>query len=76
MAGITIAQAEAALARWIAADEAVSNRQSYSIAGRTYTSSNAKEIRENIDYWDNKAKELTENAAGGLITSQMTIIDT
>ena len=56
MAGITAAQATAALTRWIDADTAVANGQEYSIGGRSLTRANAKEIRENIDYWDNKVK--------------------
>jgi hypothetical protein len=70
MAGITAAQATTALANWIAADVAVSSGQSYSIAGRSLARTDAKEIRENIDYWDNKCKELAEDSSG-LIISQV-----
>lgn len=70
MAGITAAQATTALEAWIAADVAVSSGQAYSIGGRSFTRANAKEIRENIDYWDNKCKELAEDSSG-LIISQV-----
>ena len=58
MPGITLAQAEAKLAEWMAADTAVASGQAYSMAGRSLTRANAREIRENIDYWDSKAKSL------------------
>jgi hypothetical protein len=53
MAGITLAQAKAKLAEWMAADTAVATNQSYNIAGRTLTRADAVEIRRNIDYWNN-----------------------
>ena len=74
MAGITAAQASSALARWLAADEAVANGQEYTISGRSLTRADAKEIRENIDYWDAKVKELDEGASG-LIVSQVAPTD-
>jgi len=58
MAGITAAQAEAQLALWLAADTAVAAGQSYEINGRSLTRVNAREIRENIEYWDAKCKAL------------------
>lgn len=68
MAGLTQAQASAALTRWIAADTAVANGQSYSIAGRSLTRANAKEIRENIEYWDGKVREISDSATGTIIS--------
>lgn len=65
MAGITLAQAEAQLATWLAADTAVASGQAYSIAGRALTRANAREIRENIEYWDRKAQSLGRAASGG-----------
>lgn len=59
MAGITLAQAEAQLAIWLAADAAVASGQSYSISGRSLTRANAKEITDKIVYWENKAKALS-----------------
>lgn len=63
MAGITLAQAEAKLAEWLAADTAVTSGQAYSISGRSLTRSNAREIRENIIFWDKQVKRL---ARGGI----------
>lgn len=64
MAGITLAQAEAALALWIAADQAVAAGQSYSIKDRSLSRADAAEITRKIDYWDNKVKMLTRVARG------------
>ncbi len=63
MAGITLAQAETALANWLAADASVAKNQSYTISGRTLTRADAKTIRENIEYWDRAVKRLSR---GGL----------
>lgn len=59
MAGITLAQAQARLTDWLAADAAVAKNQSYSVAGRALTRANAREIRENISYWDEQVKRLS-----------------
>jgi len=59
MAGITLEQAEAKLAVWMAADEAVANGQSYSIGGRSLSRANAGEITDKIKFWNNQVKSLT-----------------
>lgn len=64
MAGITLAQAEARLADWLAADEAVATGQSYTIGGRTMTRANAAEIRKNISYWNDWVRRLSRGAGG------------
>lgn len=51
---LTSTQAQTALDAWIAADLAVAKGQSYSMNGRTLTLSNAKEIREQIQYWERR----------------------
>jgi len=58
MAGITLAEAEAKLTEWMAADTTVASGQAYKIAGRELTRANAREIRENIQYWNNMVKSL------------------
>jgi len=65
MAGITLAQAEVQLALWLAADAAVATGQSYTISGRSLTRANAREIRENITYWDKQIKRLTRGGIHG-----------
>lgn len=59
MAGITLSQAESQLTTWLAADTAVASGQAYSIAGRSLSRANAKEIRENIEFWDRQVKRLS-----------------
>lgn len=58
MAGITLAQAETALAEALAAQTAVLSSQSYSIAGRSLTRADLGSIRENIEFWNSQVKRL------------------
>ncbi len=59
---ITIEQAQASLASWIAADQAVAKNQSYSFetAGfrRQVTRADAAEIRRNIIHWNGVVERL------------------
>lgn len=55
---ITTTTAQTALDAWIAADLAVAKGQSYSMNGRSLTMSNAKEIREQIQYWERRLATL------------------
>jgi hypothetical protein len=64
MAGITLAQAEARLQEYLNAEAAVLSKQSYTIAGRTLSRANLKEIQTGIEIWDRRAKELGSAAAG------------
>ena len=50
---LTLTQAQTALDAWIAADLAVAKGQS-SMNGRSLTLANAKEIREQIQYWERR----------------------
>lgn len=69
MSGITLANAEAQLALWLAADAAVASNQSYSIntggSARQLTRADAAEIRSNIEYWDNWCRRLSGTSASG-----------
>jgi len=58
MAGITLAQAEAQLELWLNASTAVASGQSYSIGNRSLSRADAKEIRENIMFWDALVRRL------------------
>jgi len=64
MAGITLTDAEANLALWLAADAAVAASQSYSIKDRSLSRADAGEIRQHIDYWQNWVTKLTARASG------------
>lgn len=65
MAGITLAQAEAQLAAWLAADEAVSKGQAYSVGSRSVTRADAAAITEKINFWDRKVQQLQGGSGGG-----------
>lgn len=58
MAGITLAEAETKLSEWMAASTAVALKQSYSIAGRTLTLADAKEIRDSVKFWNDMVIDL------------------
>jgi hypothetical protein len=59
MAGITLAQAEAKLTLWMAADDAVATGQAYTIGGRSLTRADSKQIDAKILLWDKMVKRLT-----------------
>ncbi|HIC81917.1 MAG TPA: hypothetical protein EYP07_13310 [Kiloniellaceae bacterium] len=63
MVGITLAQAQAQLDAWVAASTAVARNQAYEIDGRKLTRADARTIRENIEWWDKKVKELSPAAS-------------
>lgn len=64
MAGITLTQAETQLAAYVAAETKVLQGQAYEISGRRLTRANLAEIRDGMDYWDRKVKELTGSSGG------------
>lgn len=59
MAGITLAQAAAQLALWLAADAAVASGQAYAMGEKSLTMANAAEIRKNIEFWNAKVQGLS-----------------
>ena len=58
MAGITKEQAEAKLQTWMEAEEKIASGQGYSIGDRRLTRADLYTVRGEIEYWDNKEKEL------------------
>jgi len=75
MAGLTLENAEAQLAIWLAADTALAGgAQSYRIetgvgTSRQVTRADAAQIQRNIDYWDQKCKQL---GRGGIVVRGVT----
>lgn len=63
MAGITLAQAQAKLDKWLDAEDKVAKGQSYSVDGNSMTRADLNAIRETIDYWEKKVQRLSR---GGL----------
>ncbi len=64
MAGITLAQAEARLDEYLAAESAVLGGQSYQIGSRQLTRADLKDIRDGIAYWENKVQRLSQTSGG------------
>lgn len=58
MAGTTKEQAEAKLQTWMEAEEKIASGQGYSIGDRRLTRADLYTVRGEIEYWDNKVKEL------------------
>ena len=54
MAGITLETAQKHLDAWLEAEMQVTNAQSYTIGSRTLTKANLTEIRNAIEYWQQK----------------------
>lgn len=63
MAGVTLTQAQSKLAEWLAADSAVAQNQAYTINGKSFTRSNAAEIRRNIDFWNGMVQKLSRSGS-------------
>lgn len=58
MAGITKEQAEVKLQTWMEAEEKIASGQGYSIGDRRLTRADLYTVRGEIEYWNNKVKEL------------------
>jgi hypothetical protein len=67
-AGITLEQAQAMLALWLTAEEALATSQSYTIStdgsSRTLTRADLSEVAKRLDYWNGKVQQFTRSAAG------------
>lgn len=64
MAGITLAQAQAQLTAYLAAETAVLQGQAYEIAGRRMTRADLEAIQKGITAWNDRVSQLTVQAAG------------
>lgn len=63
MAGITLAQAEAQLAAYLAAETAALSGQSYRIGERMLTRADLAEIRAGVDAWNSRVVSLAAAAS-------------
>lgn len=68
MAGITLAQAQAKLDMWLAAEEALATSQSYEIEvegnRRQLTRADLKTVAARITFWNSKVVALSRSASG------------
>lgn len=59
MAGITLAQAEAKLTAWMAAEDALQTTQEYAIGTRRLRKADLAEVRETIRFWNDMVVRLS-----------------
>jgi hypothetical protein len=64
MAGISLAQAQAQLDAYLAAETAALARKSYTINGRSMTFQDLPAIQAGIKTWGDRVAELTARASG------------
>lgn len=64
MAGITLAQAEAKLSQYLAAEEAVLTGQQYELAGRMLKRADLVAIQQGIEIWNARVNELSASVSG------------
>lgn len=59
MAGITLAQAEARLTEYLAAEAAVLSEQAFQLYGKAVTRADLAAIQKGIELWDMRVKALS-----------------
>lgn len=64
MAGITLAQAQARLDQYLAAEEAVLLGQQYEIGGRMLRRADLAAIQAGVDLWNKRVENLSAKSAG------------
>lgn len=64
MAGITLAQAQAQLDAYIAAETAILGGQEYEIAGRRLRRADLRWVQKGIDLWNQRVQALSRRAGG------------
>ncbi|MEY2873738.1 MAG: hypothetical protein RLZZ373_1109 [Pseudomonadota bacterium] len=64
MAGITLAQAEAQLAAYLAAETKVLSGQRVEIDGQSLSRADLEKIQAGIDAWDKRVKTLSAAGSG------------
>jgi hypothetical protein len=64
MAGITLEQAQAKLAQYLAAEEAVLTGQKYEIGGRVLQRADLASIQAGVELWNDRVEKLATRSAG------------
>jgi len=64
MAGLTLAQAQAQLDAYLAAETAVLGGQEYEIGGRRLRRADLRTIQQGITLWNQRVQELSARASG------------
>jgi hypothetical protein len=73
MAAITLAQAQAKLAEYLAAESAVLSGQDYSIGSRRLRRADLPEIRAGRKEWEAKVNALEDGGTGGMRVRGLTL---
>ncbi len=73
MAGITLAQAEAKLATWMAAEDKLANGVEARQGDRVLKYADLSEVREQITYWEGKCNDLSSGDGSGNIVPKSII---
>jgi len=73
MAALTLAQAQATLAEYLAAESAVLRRKRYSIGGREMTFEDLDKIRAGRKEWEAKVNALENGGTGGMRVRGLTL---
>lgn len=64
MAGITLAQAQAKLDAYLAAEEKILLGQKVEIDGQALTRANLEMVQKGVSLWDARVKQLTGQSSG------------
>ena len=64
MSGITLAQAQARLDQYLAAEEAVLLGQQYEIGGRMLRRADLAAIQEGVNLWNERVEKLSAKSTG------------
>ena len=75
MAGITLAQAQAQLDAYLAAEVAILSGQEYEIAGRRLKRADLGAVQSGINLWNRRVKELSARASGRSRAYRVTLGD-
>ena len=65
MSGITLEEAQKKLRMWLDVESCVSERKSYTIRDRTWTSHDLPDISKQIDYWNRWCTRLERSGGRG-----------
>lgn len=75
MSGITLAQAQAQLDAYLAAETAILSGQEYEIAGRKLRRADLTAVQNGITLWNRRVRELSVRASGRSRAARITLGD-
>lgn len=72
---MTLQEIKAHLAKWEAADLAVSRGKSYTVDGLTYTRQDVSTIRDQVEYWRLRLAMVLRHGRGGVTVRPVVSLD-